>query len=254
LGVSCNKQGSDVDRWIYNSHRCGAKVSRGGRGRGNGGNKNYKLKGNCNNCGKQGHAEATCWMLPSNASKRPAWFKPREDGTETGATSKETGNKVEYLLMAMELPTDQKFLDNPDVWIGDMGASVHMTPHRSSGMHDVKAAKIVDAIPMANGSSEHATVIGSIVDNKNGMVEETCEQLHRWKESGRGAKIIRVDNAGKKKLLQKRSQSADWRLNVNFEFTARDTPQQNHLAELGFAHLANYGRALMAQVNAPLNI
>jgi hypothetical protein len=28
---------------------------RGGRGRGNGGNKNYKFKGNCNNCGKQGH-------------------------------------------------------------------------------------------------------------------------------------------------------------------------------------------------------
>jgi hypothetical protein len=57
------------------------KFSRGGRGRGNGGNNNYKFKGNCNNCGKQGHAEATCWMLPSNASKRPAWFKPREDGT-----------------------------------------------------------------------------------------------------------------------------------------------------------------------------
>jgi hypothetical protein len=53
-------------------------------------------------------------MLPSNASKRPAWFKPREDGTETGATANETtGNKVEYLSMAMEFPTDQKFLDNP---------------------------------------------------------------------------------------------------------------------------------------------
>jgi hypothetical protein len=48
-----------------------------------------------------------------------------------------TGNKVEYLLMAMEFPTDQTFLDNPDVWIGDTGASVHMTPHRG-GMHDVK--------------------------------------------------------------------------------------------------------------------
>jgi phosphopentomutase len=33
-------------------------------------------------------------------------------------------------------------------------------------------------------------------DTKNGMVEETCEQLHRWKESGRGAKIIRLDNSG----------------------------------------------------------
>jgi hypothetical protein len=93
-----------------------------------------------------------------------------------------------------------------------------------------------------------------IFDTKNGMVEETCEQLHRWKESGRGAKIIRLDNAGENQLLQQRTQSADWKLNVTYEFTARDTPQQNHLAELGFAHLANYGRALMARANLPLNI
>jgi hypothetical protein len=74
--------------------------------------------------------------------------------------------------MAMEFPTDQKFLDNPNVWIGDRGASVHMTPHRS-GMHDVKTAKLVDAITMANGSSENATVIGSIAGrlcDKNGNV------------------------------------------------------------------------------------
>jgi hypothetical protein len=100
-------------------------------------------------------------MLLSNASKRPAWFKPQEDGTETGAVATETGNKVEYLLMAMEFPTDQKFLDNPNVWIGDTGASVHMSPYRS-GMHDLKKAKSVDAITMANGSSEDATVIGNI--------------------------------------------------------------------------------------------
>jgi hypothetical protein len=112
-------------------------------------------------------------MLPSNVSKRPAWFKPREDGTETGATANEmTGNKVEYLFMTMELPTDQKFLDNPNVWIGDTGASVHMTPHRG-GMHDVKKAKSVDAITMGNGKSEDATVIGSIdgrLCDKNGNV------------------------------------------------------------------------------------
>jgi hypothetical protein len=86
------------------------------------------------------------------------------------------------------------------------------------------------------------------------MVEETCKQLHRWKESGRGAKIIRLDDAGENKLLEQRSQSADWKLNITFESTARDTPQQNHLAELGFTHLANYSRALMARANVPLNI
>jgi hypothetical protein len=33
-------------------------------------------------------------------------------------------------------------------------------------------------------------------DTKNGMFEETCEQLHGWKQSGREAKLIRLDNAG----------------------------------------------------------
>jgi hypothetical protein len=100
-------------------------------------------------------------MNPANASKRPAWFKPREDGTETAATAKETGNKVEYLVMAMEFPKDKKFLDNPNVLIGDTGATVHMTPHRS-GMHDVKKAKQVNDITMGDGKSEDAAVIGSI--------------------------------------------------------------------------------------------
>jgi hypothetical protein len=43
-------------------------------------------------------------------------------------------------------------------------------------------------------------------------------------------------------------------LTIQFEFTARDTPQQNHLAELGFTHLANYGRALMARANVLMSI
>jgi hypothetical protein len=79
-----------------NNNNNNRNFSRGGRGRGNGiGNKkNYKFKGNCNTRRKQGHAEATCWMLPSNANKRPAWFKPREDATETGATSNETGSPI----------------------------------------------------------------------------------------------------------------------------------------------------------------
>jgi hypothetical protein len=57
--------------------------------------------------------------------------------------------------MAMEFPTDQKFLDNPNVWIGDTGVSVHMSPHRS-GMRGLQKAKSVDAITMANGNSEDA--------------------------------------------------------------------------------------------------
>jgi hypothetical protein len=89
---------------------------------------------------------------------------------------------------------------------------------------------------------------------KDGMVEPTCEQLHKWKEAGIPVKFIRMDNAGENGKLQARAQSSDWKLNITCEYTARDTPQQNHLAELGFASLANKGRALMVRGNTPLSV
>ena len=67
------------------------------------------------------------------------------------------------------------------------------------------------------------------------MVEPTCEQLHKWQQSNIGITHLRLDNAGENKLLQTRCASKDWKMNCEFEFTARDTPQQNSLAEVGFA-------------------
>jgi hypothetical protein len=92
------------------------------------------------------------------------------------------------------------------------------------------------------------------LETKNGMVELTCEKFHRWKEAGMPVKAVRLENAGENKALQKRADSADWKLNIDFEFTARDTPQQNSLAEVGFDTLANRGRALMADANVPPDI
>jgi hypothetical protein len=39
--------------------------------------------------------------------------------------------------------------------------------------------------------------------------------------------------------------NVDWKLNVELEFTGRDTPQRNYLAEVGFHVLSNQGRAIM---------
>jgi hypothetical protein len=63
-----------------------------------------------------------------------------------------------------------------------------------------------------------------------------------------------MDGAGENKMLQARSDSSDWKLNIKFEITARDTPQHNHLVELGFATLATRGRAMMNQANLPLSV
>ena len=49
----------------------------------------------------------------------------------------------------------------------------------------------------------------------------------------------------------KRADSKDWKLGINFEFTARGTPQQNSLAEVSFKTIMNKGRALMNAANLP---
>jgi hypothetical protein len=91
-------------------------------------------------------------------------------------------------------------------------------------------------------------------ETKRGMAEPTCELFHRWKNAGREVQFLRMNNAGENLLLQQRCESADWKFNIKCEFTAAMTPQQNHLAELGFAILANRGRALMARANVPMVI
>jgi hypothetical protein len=90
--------------------------------------------------------------------------------------------------------------------------------------------------------------------SKIGMVEPTCEQFTRWKqEAGHPVKFICLDNAGENKtLIKSRAESTDWKFDIQFEFTVRDTPQQNHYAELGFTVLANKGHAVMHRANIPL--
>eukprot|EP00957_Ditylum_brightwellii_P187911 14307475-Ditylum_brightwellii.AAC.1 len=86
---------------------------------------------------------------------------------------------------------------------------------------------------------------------KNGMVEPTLEKFAQWEQSNRKVKFVRCNNAGESKTLEKRPQSKDWRMNLEFEYTARATLQQNYLAELAFAIMGNKGRTLMHQANVP---
>ena len=65
------------------------------------------------------------------------------------------------------------------------------------------------------------------------MVEPTCEFLHKLKSRGIPVKIIRLDPGGENLKLEKRAASVDWKelQPLDFEFTSRDTPQHNSLAE-----------------------
>eukprot|EP00957_Ditylum_brightwellii_P115126 8779976-Ditylum_brightwellii.AAC.1 len=85
--------------------------------------------------------------------------------------------------------------------------------------------------------------------HKNDMVEPMCAKFQKWKEAGTPVKAIRCDNAGENLLLQKQANSVSWKLNIKFEYTTRDTPQQSSLAEVGLASLSNRGRAMMIAAN-----
>ena len=56
---------------------------------------------------------------------------------------------------------------------------------------------------------------------KKNFIEPFCEKLHRWKQNGRAVKTMRGDNAPENTAFQERTQSADWKLNITFEYTAR---------------------------------
>ena len=86
---------------------------------------------------------------------------------------------------------------------------------------------------------------------KDGMVEPTIELFNMWKQNGIDVSIIRCDNAGENMRLEKRLASAEWKMPLKFEYTARNTPQQNHLAELKIFLICNKARAALVRAHVP---
>ena len=86
---------------------------------------------------------------------------------------------------------------------------------------------------------------------KKGMIEPILELLHKMISKGTNVKYIRMDNAEENKKLQARSQSKDWKLLLEFEYTARNTPQQNSSVEVKFAAIASRGRVKIHRGNMP---
>ena len=89
---------------------------------------------------------------------------------------------------------------------------------------------------------------------KSDMVESTCDKFNRWKQQSKPVKVVRCDNAGENYKLEERCNDKEYNLNVKFEFTARNTPQQNSKAEKGFDVLYGRGRAMMQSANIPIEM
>ena len=90
-----------------------------------------------------------------------------------------------------------------------------------------------------------------VYKTKNGMVEPACVLFHKWKKEGKPVQILRCIIAGENVTLKTRSDSTDWKLGINFEFTARITPQQKCPVEVGFMTVGRRGWAMMIATNIP---
>jgi len=109
----------------------------------------------------------------------------------------------------------------------------------------IKTPKDVPAIPRANWRIvvDECTnfKVSHFFQRKDQMAEATCELLKQWRDKGSKTMFIRMDKAGENKLLEQRGKSKDWQFDWVVEYTPRDTPKHNHMADLGFAVLGNKG-------------
>ena len=70
-------------------------------------------------------------------------------------------------------------------------------------------------------------------------------------ESWISCQIYSVRKFRRKKNLQEQEEIKDLKTNIDFEYTTRETPQNNYLAELRFLVLANKGKAMVYHGNVP---
>ncbi len=78
-----------------------------------------------------------------------------------------------------------------------------------------------------------------------------CQNKQAQTARGYPVLITRQDNAGENKKLERRLQSADWKLLVKIEYTASNIAQQNTLVEVKFTYLAAKARAAMHAAAVP---
>jgi hypothetical protein len=92
---------------------------------------------------------------------------------------------------------------------------------------------------------------GRWFETKDGMVDPTCATLYQWSTKGTKTLFIWCDGAGENHSHEDTLHSSQWKMPIALEYTARNTPQQNHLAEIGIYVICCRGRALMPRANSP---
>ena len=84
----------------------------------------------------------------------------------------------------------------------------------------------------------------SFFSTRNGIIDPNLERIEKWNNNGLVVKHMRLDNSCENKKLHEQAESKDLKMNIYFEYTVRDTPQQNYLEELRFLVIAKKGEHL----------
>jgi hypothetical protein len=86
---------------------------------------------------------------------------------------------------------------------------------------------------------------------KSDMPDDTCRLFQSLHDSNVIVKTLRMDSAGENKSLAQQLKSKEWKHPVEFQWTARDTPQQNSVAETAFASNTRRVCALFVAAKIP---
>jgi hypothetical protein len=166
--------------------------------------------------------DSKCWEVSENASRRPKnWRSKKPIETANVAYDGQSGPNVELLLSNIDnelqtFPDNQSLLMDPNIWIGDTAATVHMTPHEEGivnmkntgggitvGNGEVMVAKKAGDIPCElcdrHGNMVHSGRITDVALIKScplNLFSVTKMMKEGWKLSGDGENGITLSKGG----------------------------------------------------------
>ena len=95
-----------------------------------------KFKGICNNCGVRGRRARDCWHREVNKNRRPegwrSWNgKNDQNAQERANAAMEYTLNIQFLLAGVNVPKNNNQMSNPNIWIADLAATMHITANEN---------------------------------------------------------------------------------------------------------------------------
>ena len=91
--------------------------------------------------------------------------------------------------------------------------------------------------------------VSNFIDTKSVIVELKYVQFEKWSQANKLAKMIWQDNTERARNHKLEMIKQYEKLNIQLKYTAKDTPEQNHLSELGLTTIATRAREMTSHAN-----